>query len=387
MNINIVLPRATIFDKDNNLYLDVKDMLLSFYKRGYNMILMSHDTSKHKKLREKIKIETGLDISVFSRSQVREGFSKEEAISHLKTTIVLGSSNEDLYLAATYKLLLINPGWSVVQEEKPLKYGLTINEPNKIVQMLDIIKNQQHWFFKLTIDEKTDLYALTSANNNSATQDESKVIDGFRDFLKKGNRNYYEALFFYFISSVMQSDDLRKIDIWGIMPSSGSSLNPDMFEIKERARYLTARRAKEPLFIRHTPVQKSHYTSSDERMRIGASKHLDSIHINPDYKSKLRGKTICILDDYVTYGSSFEALRNLLLKAGAEKVIFVAIGRFKKGYNGIYQKENYEISGDIFSPMYEYQLITKEQSYGINAIYDVKAKTEVENIYNILNNK
>ena len=386
MKIHIVLPRATLFDNNGILYPNAKEMLLSFNEKGYELILISHTVAKHQELKEKVKVATGLDVSFHTRGKIREIFNKETAKPLLKTTVVIGSSNDDLYLATNFKLLLINPGWSYIKDEKPIKYGLTINNPEKIVQMVDIIANQQHWFFNLAIDEKTDLYALTSANNNSASEEEGVIIDGFRAFLKKGIRDtYYEALFFHFISGVMKSDDLRKIDIWGIMPSSGSTLNEDMLEIKERCRYLTGKRVREPLFIRHTVVPKSHYTSHDERMRIGSSKHLDSININPYYRGKLSGKTVCILDDYVTNGQSFEALRNLLLKAGVARVIFVAIGRFRRGSEGVYQKEDYQILGDVFSSNYTYELISKDPYFGMRAKYDLASKHEVENIHGILN--
>lgn len=387
MKINIVLPRATLFDIDDVFYPNAKEMLTSFNEKGHNLILMSHASAKHQELREKVKTATGIDVSFYTRTAVRAAFVDERAKPFLNTTVVIGSSDADLHLAANFKLLLINPGWSDIKEEKPVKYGVTIDDPKKIVQMVDIIANQQHWFFYLSIDEKTDLYALTSANNNSATsEEESVIIDGFRDFLKNGNRDtYYEALFFHFISGVMKSDDLRKIDIWGIMPSSGLTLNSDMLEIKERCRYLTNKGLTEPLFIRHTQVQKSHYTSFDERIAIGSSKHLKSINLNPFYRKKLRGKTVCILDDYVTNGTSFEALRNLLLNAGVARIIFVAIGRFKKWPNGIYQKEDYEISGDVFTPNYTFELISKDPNFGAYAKYDSKSKDEVKNIYDILN--
>lgn len=388
MRIHIVLPRATIFDNDNIFYPKASEMLISFSEKGYNLILISHEVAKHKELQDKIKVATGLDVSFHTRGEVRKAFGKEESKRLLKTTVVIGSSDDDLHLAANFKLLLINPGWSYIKEEKPIKYGLTIDNPEMILQMVDIIANQQHWFFYLPIDEKTDLYALTSANNNSATEEEGIIIDGFRNLLKNGNRhNYFEALFFHFISGIMKSDDLRKIDIWGIMPSSSTTLNPDVLEIKERCRYLTGKRSTEPLFIRHTQVQKSHRTPYDERMCIGASKHLGSININPYYRTKLHGKTVCILDDYVTNGASFEALRNLLLKAGVAKIIFVAIGRFKRGAMGIYQKEDYTISGDIFSPNYTYELTSRDPYFGDSAKYDSESKGEVKNIYDILNNK
>ena len=120
-------------------------------------------------------------------------------------------------------------------------------------------------------------------------------------------------------------------------------------------------------------------------MRIGSSKHLDSININPYYRGKLSGKTVCILDDYVTNWPSFEALRNLLLKAGVARVIFVAIGRFRRGSEGVYQKEDYQILGDVFSSNYTYELISKDPYFCMRAKYDLASKHEVENIHGILN--
>ena len=194
MKIHIVLPRATLFDINDILYPGAKEMLLSFNEKGYELILVSHTVAKHQELQEKIKVATGLDVSFHTRRKIRDIFNKEKAKPLLKTTMVIGSSDDDLHLAANFKLLLINPGWSYIKDEKPIKYGLTIINPEKIVQMVDIIANQQHWFFNLAIDEKTDLYALTSANNNSASGEESVIIDGFRDFLKNGNRKDKKTL-------------------------------------------------------------------------------------------------------------------------------------------------------------------------------------------------
>lgn len=108
--------------------------------------MVSHTVAKHQELQEKIKVATGLDVSFHTRRKIRDIFNKEKAKPLLKTTMVIGSSDDDLHLAANFKLLLINPGWSYIKDEKPIKYGLTIINPEKIVQMVDIIANQQHWF-------------------------------------------------------------------------------------------------------------------------------------------------------------------------------------------------------------------------------------------------
>ncbi|GAA3727609.1 hypothetical protein GCM10022378_15700 [Salinicoccus jeotgali] len=89
-----------------------------------------------------------------------------------------------------------------------------------------------------------------------------------------------------------------------------------------------------------------------------------------------------MIDDYTTNGISFETARNLLFNAGAKKVILLALGRYKKGREGIYQYENYEFKGDITTNKYGYKLLSREYIYGN---YDDSAREEVKRIYEILN--
>lgn len=93
------------------------------------------------------------------------------------------------------------------------------------------------------------------------------------------------------------------------------------------------------------------------------------------------------MDDYITNGCSFEALRNLLISAGASEVNFIAIGRFTShAYNGLgtYQKEDYSLSGDLFSNNYTANLSKREPDYGLHGKYNVHARQDVENLKDIL---
>ncbi|OJG83688.1 hypothetical protein RV14_GL000922 [Enterococcus ratti] len=381
----MIFPRGTIFDEHGDLYDGVVELLKVCKERGYDFLFTTHNIGKAQEYSHRLKEATGLEKNFYSRKKIREILSNPQKTKLLKTTIIVGSSDTDLYLAANNKLLLINPSWSYIQEEKAKKYGFSLDTPSTLIKMLKIIENQNSWYYELDLDDKSTVYALTAANNKDAQENESVMINRFRNLLKSGDRTYFEALFFHLISGIMKSDELRQISIWGIMPSSGLALNEDMLEIKERCRYLTNVKNKNPLLTRHTAVEKSRTTEHGRRLEIGAKKHLDSIKLNPVYKGKLEGKTVCILDDYLTNGSSFEAVRNLLMKAGAEKVYFVAFGRFKRGLLGIYQKENYYIERDVYSDNYVALLSSKDSEFGCNGVYNEDARTEVDNIYKILN--
>lgn len=384
--LHLVIPSGTIFDKEMNLHIGAEKFLKNCISIGYDCIFMTHDSGKVSKYSKILTELIGKSVEFHSRKRVREVFKQEQVKNMLNTTIVIGSSEADFHLASNFKLLYLYPIWNINSgDERASIYGFKVEDFDSLLEYLEIVRNQTEFYYKLNIDSKTTLYALTSANNNIASPLESDMIDDFRAVLKNGNREYFEPLFFHMISSVMKDEMLRQIGIWSVMPSSTLKINEDMNEIKKRCRFLTSNRRKDPLFIRYKEVPKSRETSHKDRLMAGATKHLNSIHVNPEYRTKIEGMTVCVIDDYVTNGSSFEAIRNLLLEAGAERIIFFAFGRFKKGSMGIYQKEDYKITGDIFSPDFKFELLEKNEYFGNNGKYNLQAKTEVENIRKIIN--
>lgn len=108
--------------------------------------------------------------------------------------------------------------------------------------------------------------------------------------MKDGDSKYLDAITLYLLSGIMSLPEIMETEIWGIMPSSGTNINEEMSHILTQCRYLTNRRLKYPLLIRHTTTKKSHYTDPATRLSIGALKHLESIKINPKYRKKIAGK-------------------------------------------------------------------------------------------------
>jgi glutamine phosphoribosylpyrophosphate amidotransferase len=96
---------------------------------------------------------------------------------------------------------------------------------------------------------------------------------------------------------------------------------------------------------------------------------LDTIHLNPEYRDKLAGKTVVIMDDYLTRGVSFGVSASLLQKAGAAKMIGVSMGKFGNASN-VY---SIEIQGDPFAPLKKYQLISMNSMTGA---YEADAKLQ-----------
>lgn len=55
---------------------------------------------------------------------------------------------------------------------------------------------------------------------------------------------------------------------------------------------------------------------------------MSTVHINPDYQRRLRDKTVILLDDFTTDGTSLEWGKSLLQAAGVARVILVTIGKY-----------------------------------------------------------
>lgn len=378
-----MLTRLTVFNESFQMYDGIKELFESLNSEGHNLIVISHDPQSiaimQRFFRENFQFEVRCEFRRFIRVNVDE--------TNAKDYILVGSSDDDLILAANKRMLIINPGWSVKQDEKPARYGITLNTPYQLLEAIRLIANQSEWYFNLEVSEDTQVLALTSANtkNHDVNTSEREVLDGFRELLKSGDRKYFNTLYFHLISGVMKNPELREVEIWGTFPSSSSTkVNEELEELKERCRYLTGRRMTEPLFKRHTTVSKSRGTDEDERLRIGCKKHFDSIVLNDYYqqRNRIRDKVVCVLDDYLTNGISFETARNLLLAAGAKKVILVGLGRFRKGAQGRYQNEVYNLNGNITRPGYNYELISRQNLLGR---YNPQARDEVRRIYEILN--
>lgn len=55
--------------------------------------------------------------------------------------------------------------------------------------------------------------------------------------------------------------------------------------------------------------------------------------LSPSYRGRLEGKTVIVMDDFTTTGMSLEWARNLLSRAGADKIILMTIGKYGEWYD------------------------------------------------------
>jgi hypothetical protein len=302
-----------------------------------------------------------LDFFTFQQCGLAEPRSKGKIIKdlielnkknglHSSDVIVLGANNDDLFMAANSQTMLIRCDWVHELGDRIKDYGVPLKKATSIPQLVRYLNDAAPWHFRYE-SEFTDVYAVTKAGNkDEADTDFIRLIEQLRKCLKDGDPTHHKPFLLHFLSSLYATEVFREVDVWSYYPSSDSANDGSevMAGFCTHARTIFKKRTDGPLFIRHKPVGKRHHGNTD---RLDPSDQLDSIHLNPAYERKIKGKVVAVLDDYLTYGVSFGVSAALLKKAGAKKVIAVAMGK----YGNVAHLYDIEIkSKSVFAPISEY---------------------------------
>lgn len=244
--------------------------------------------------------------------------------------VVLGAIDTDLQMAVNSKTILFHCKWGEALHERTNSYGIPINDPSIIPLAFSLIESENPWYFRY-LSSQLDIYSLTNAGTYKETDQQAlRLVKRLKECLKVGNRrDYLNAFKLHFLSSAYTNQEIRQADFWGYYPSSDSTNQQEeiMYQFVDIARKTFKKPVLPPMIIRHKQATQRHkdYTSTN---KLNPKYQLETVHLNEFYKSKLLNKTVVILDDYTTYGTSFGVAHALLKKAGVSKVICIAIGKF-----------------------------------------------------------
>lgn len=369
----LLISRNAFFDKDDKIREEIFELMDLIEEKEIQVILVSRSNQKYKQIIDDI-LPNSEKIKYGHRGRL-----SGKALTSNKNIMLVGAVEEDIRISANNKIMLINPGWVENVDEKIQKYGFKLKNFNQIIQCIDILSLDTELFYDFEVDEKTRLIAVSNANKYYAVKNEAEMIENYKRTLKYGYETYRYAVYFHYLTMIIGMEEFKDIDYWMSVPSSTGSTENNIYDIVKRTRYLLNNRRSQELFVRHKPGKKSTSMSPEDRIKEGCRRHFETLHLNPKYKGKLKGKKICVLDDYFTYGASFESVRNLLIKEEVGEIILVSIGTFKKPY----YKEDFKINGDVYQAGYECSLTGK---WKINAKANEKSSEIINKIYDIIKN-
>lgn len=261
--------------------------------------------------------------------------------------VVLGATDDDVQMAKNGGGVLLPAGWAA--EPKVASWGIAVANPTELTDAMALIGAWPgSWYFEGTGAR----YAVRSLSDVSgkgvdATQEAfaKKVVNTI-----KGGGPRLQALLVVAARSLLMSGTAGQDNLmWGVYPSS-SSANADAETLSDFGHRLRTVASKvqlakrgEPLFIRHSPSAKR--SSGGGGDRTDPAGQVETIHLNPAYRGKVKGRNVVVLDDCTTYGVSFGVAAGFLRAAGAKSISCVALGKF----GGQLRYYEIDIKGDPFA--------------------------------------
>lgn len=265
--------------------------------------------------------------------------------------MVLAVKAEDMQMAKNGRAMLIAAGWS--KDRAIAGLGIKVRDAAELVTLVSLTEGWTgHWWFEGNAD-KYNARALAdlSGYGNSITTTQKSFANKLTGTVKSGGTQLTALSLLtarsLLIDGIYQTEQL----LWGVYPSSqvkaGDAEVLSDFTHSLRTTVSLARFAKrdEPLFIRHTAsIKRSKDRSSD---RTDPKDQIATLHLNPFYKSRLKGRNVVVIDDCTTWGLSFGVAAAFLRAGGAASITGVALGKFGKTM----KYYDITITADPFAPV------------------------------------
>ncbi len=347
-------------------YPGILDALHTIRKNGHGVFLVSNH-AKPQWLTDEYKFITFQPCRSRQDGQIVQGLitANDKVKLQHSEVVIFGCTDEDMQMAANSQTLLIRCEWTDLGENIK-KYGVPWEQAATLPELVDFLENKQPWYFK---SESTflDVMALTDAGTKFENNlDVKRLVIRLQACLKDGRPELRNGFILHLLSSIYATEIFGGAHIWGIYPSSDSKNNGSeiMAGFCGLARAMYKKKMKEPLLLRHKVSAKRHIVGGD---RNDPRSQIETVHLNPYYKGKLKGKTVVVLDDYLNRGVSFGVSAALLKAAGAAKVVGVAMGKFGNGA----LRYDINIDDDPFAPVTNYEESQRTAMTG-NAANDAK---------------
>lgn len=370
----ILVSRNVFFDEDKEIRSEIKALYDRLEGKEIKIVFVSRNLEEYK---EKIIDYFGKGkILLGNRKKLSGKFIVDSATATKKDFIMLGAVDEDIRIVANNKIILFNPLWVDV-EEKIGKYGFKVADIEILYRCINILNLEKGFMYDTKIDDITTLISLCDAREYYAVNDELEMLKRYKGVLKYSHIKYQYAVYFHYLCNLFNDARFSDIDYWMAVPSSSGENANYIYEMVKNTRYILNNRSSKELFVRHIKAPKSTFLSPQERLKQGCERHLNTIHLNSKYKGQLKGKKICIIDDYVNNGASFEALRNILKELEVKEIILLAVGTFHKPYI----KEEYRVEGDVFRSGFTFEKI---ETYKISHSPNYEAQQRITEIYEII---
>lgn len=275
-------------------------------------------------------------------------------------SVVLAATRDDVAMGKNGNAVLISYGNPSESDVKSL--GINAATATDLDRVLRLSENWPGgWWFE-SLGEGYTVRTLSNLSKFGQSMTQATFGSNLTSLVKNGGTEMFALL--AVTTRSMLASGLSKLPklAWGCYPSSRSD-NSDHevlsdFVHRLRTNVSNVRLAKrgEPLFTRHK--FSSRRSAGGNADRTDPREQIETLHLNPAYRGKLRGRNVIVVDDCTTYGVSFGVASAFLKKAGAASVHGIALGKF----GDCLSKYDISIGSDPFSPVSSSQCASSLQS-------------------------
>ncbi|MCB0713819.1 MAG: HAD hydrolase-like protein [Ignavibacteriae bacterium] len=252
--------------------------------------------------------------------------------------LYMGNSDTDVRTAINSHVLFVNVGWF----HDSVEYGIRFESPWEVARFVDIFCLRDH-LWEYHIDKgPLQVYALTLGGWQE--QPYKDYYDHARTALKEGNKNT-DFWIKYLTSTIYFSGIYDKANYFAPYPThqEGSGNNIIDQYLQPFSKCFNKTYLKD-IIVRHTNVLSSHKHQSSRSFK----KQLESISLNKNATNPRTGrayanpplnknKTVLVIDDFCTFGHSFETARAYIEATGASAICVACIKTLARSYEQITQ--------------------------------------------------
>lgn len=384
----IIMSKLILFAPNDKLYSDSLSVLDELFEQGIKIGILAR-LNTLSILKVQIPDFYKENLIFIPRGEV--GITQVNSLKENDTIIsILGVVEVDALFAFQCRVPLFNAQKVIMGDlfvdKKISDYGLPISSFKDIIDCYRAFEINKVNYFRYDEGSHFTVVSINNANTMYKPDEEVRIKNIFEKNLKANDDSREHKilllLLFQIINKIISDRMFDSVEFWGTFPSSTyGKVDTSANFLKEAIRVIVngKPRAKAgiptEIFIRHKSMQSKH-NSGSIRLSNKCGRDFDTLILNPILRGKLRGKTVCIIDDYITNGYSAESAKHVLFKAGVDRVIFLSMGKFGKRYF----QTSYQINGEVIEPAYPYTFLGENEL----GQHDVTMNYNVQNDIGIL---
>lgn len=245
--------------------------------------------------------------------------------------LYVGDSKYDMITASHGRVVYLHAAWSGKQSE----YGLPAPNPAWVAAVVEHIFRKQHpwgWSYSYQNPGGTPIrqMALADVNVLKRAGIQGNLVEMLKDRGEPqvGLMPLREFVALQLTASIYAEGLQNTTDVWTVMPSHDGQRVSKMGQLFDLTAKLFRDRYTNDLLQRHAPAQHSYEARSQHGLDGAIANQINTLLLNPALVEKIYGKTVLIIDDFLTMGVTTGVGQVLLRMGGAADVITIGVGKF-----------------------------------------------------------